>query len=157
MIEIERKFLVTSEAYKIEAASKIQIKQGFLNTHPERTVRIRIMGERSYLTVKGISDIAGISRFEWETEISVSDARELHALCEAHIVDKTRYYVAVGRHVFEVDEFHGGNEGLLIAEIELNTPDENFSKPFWLGKEVTGETRYYNAQLSRKPFKFWEV
>lgn len=157
MIEIERKFLVTSEAYKTQASSKTQITQGFLNTHPERTVRVRIMGKRAYLTVKGISDKAGISRFEWETEIAVSDASDLLALCEAHIVDKTRYFVAVGKHIFEVDEFHGHNEGLLVAEIELNAPEEKFSKPFWLGTEVTGDTRYYNAQLSRKPFKFWEV
>lgn len=156
MIEIERKFLVNSEAYKIEATSNTQITQGFLSTNPERTVRVRIMGTRAFLTVKGISDKTGVSRFEWETEIAMNDAKELLVLCEAHIVDKTRYYIAIGKHIFEVDEFHGNNEGLLIAEIELNTPEEKFSKPFWLGMEVTGDIRYYNAQLSRKPFKFWE-
>lgn len=156
MIEIERKFLVKSDAFKKEASSYVQITQGFLNTHPERTVRIRILGERAFLTVKGISDTAGVTRYEWEMEIGVNDAKELLLLCEAHVVDKTRYYIAMGNHIFEVDQFHGKNEGLVVAEIELNTVDEKFARPYWLGLEVTGDIRYYNAQLSRNPYKFWE-
>jgi CYTH domain-containing protein len=156
MIESERKFLVMSDAFKNDAGSFVQITQGFLNTHPERSVRVRIMGELAFLTVKGISDKTGVSRFEWETEIGVGDARELMVLCEEFVIDKTRYFLAAGKHIFEVDEFHGSNQGLRIAEIELTTPDELFERPTWLGQEVTGDIRYYNAQLSRKPYKFWE-
>lgn len=155
MIEIERKFLVKSAAYKSTARSKIRIVQGFLNTEPSRTVRVRIMGNQGYITVKGKSNPSGTSRFEWEKEIAVNEAEVLLPLCEKGIMEKYRYEIPFGNHVFEVDEFYGDNEGLTIAEVELNSENETFEKPNWLGKEVTGEVKYYNSQLSKKPFKFW--
>lgn len=155
MIEIERKYLVRSNAYKTEAISKERIVQGFLNTHPSRTVRIRISGDFGYLTVKGSSNESGTSRFEWEKEITVHEAESLLKLCEEGNIEKMRYRVHVGKHVFEIDEFHGDNEGLVIAEIELEQEDEVFDIPHWLGHEVTGQAQYYNSQLSRKPFKYW--
>ncbi|QLE01415.1 CYTH domain-containing protein [Galbibacter sp. BG1] len=155
MIEIERKFLVSSNEYVTEAQNKLRIVQGFLNTHPERTVRVRIMGKQGFLTVKGISNTSGTSRFEWEKEISVMEAASLLAICEKGIIDKNRYKVVVENHLFEVDEFLGDNQGLIVAEIELSSEDEKFVKPKWLGKEVTGEAKYYNSQLSQKPFKDW--
>lgn len=156
MLEIERKFLVTSEAFKKEAFTQTRIVQGFLNTHPERTVRVRIKGNQGFLTVKGISNKAGTVRTEWETEISVKDAEELLKLCEPGIIDKTRYEVKAGKHTFEVDVFSAENEGLIVAEVELKSEDEVFEKPSWLGKEVTGELKYYNSQLSLNPFKNWK-
>jgi len=156
MLEIERKFLVNSEAFQQEAFKKTRIVQGFLNTHPERTVRVRIKGNQGFLTVKGISNKAGTIRTEWETEISVVDAEALLLLCEPGIIDKTRYEVIAGNHTFEVDVFSGENEGLIVAEVELNSESEEFLKPLWLGKEVTGDLRYYNSQLSQNPFKNWK-
>lgn len=156
MIEIERKFLVSSETFIAEAHSKKRIVQGFLNKDPHRTVRIRIIEEKAFLTVKGISNDVGTSRFEWEKEISVSDAEALLELCEKGVIEKTRYEVAVEGHTFEVDVFIGLNLGLTVAEIELNHPDEAFKKPAWLGEEVTGDPRYYNSQLSNHPFTTWE-
>lgn len=155
MIEIERKFLVTSEKFKAEAFTKNQIAQGYLNSNPERTVRIRIKGESGFLTIKGKSNETGISRFEWETEISLAEAKPLLSLCEKGVIQKTRYEVKVGKHVFEVDEFHADNEGLLMAEIELSDENEAFEKPDWLGTEVTNDLRYYNSYLSKNPFKNW--
>ncbi|WP_047247035.1 CYTH domain-containing protein [Maribacter thermophilus] len=155
MIEIERKFLVTSSAYQEQATSKERIVQGFLNTHPERTVRVRIKADSGFLTVKGKSNDAGTIRFEWEKEIPISDAEQLLLICEPGVIDKVRYNVPVGQHIFEVDEFYGDNEGLVVAEVELREEEENFKKPEWLGKEVTGEVRYYNSQLGKKPFKSW--
>lgn len=155
MTEIERKFLVTSEAFKVEAYQHIRITQGFLNTDPERTVRVRLKADQGYLTVKGKSTSNGLSRFEWETEISKSDAESLLKLCEKGVIDKMRYEVNVGAHVFEVDAFYEDNEGLIIAEVELNDEDEEFEKPEWLGREVTGDIRYYNSQLSKQPYKTW--
>jgi CYTH domain-containing protein len=155
MIEIERKFLVKSDSYKSLARSKTRIVQGFLNTDANRTVRVRIKGELGFITVKGKSNEAGTSRFEWEKEISVEDADALLKLCEKGILEKCRYEITSANHVYEVDEFYGDNEGLTIAEIELNSEDETFKKPKWLGKEVTGEVRYYNSQLSLNPFKTW--
>ncbi|MCW9036812.1 CYTH domain-containing protein [Altibacter sp.] len=156
MVEIERKFLVTSEAYKKEAFRKERIVQGFLNTHPDRTVRVRIQGPLAFLTVKGRSNAAGTIRSEWETEISLPDAQHLLTLCEPSIIEKNRFEVNVGPHIFEVDEFLGANEGLSIAEIELESEDETFARPDWLGAEVSGKIQYYNSQLSLKPFKFWK-
>ena len=156
MVEIERKFLVTSEAFKNEAFKKTKIIQGFLNTHPERTVRVRLKGDQGFLTVKGISSKDGLTRFEWEEEISKKDAENLLNLCEKGIIDKTRYEVKVEKHIFEVDEFLESNEGLIIAEIELKSEDETFIKPNWLGEEVTGQLKYYNSQLSKQPYKFWQ-
>jgi CYTH domain-containing protein len=155
MIEIERKFLVTSDKFKTEAFTKHEIAQGYLNSNPERTVRIRIKGESGFLTIKGKSNETGVSRLEWETEIALAEAKPLLALCEKGVIHKTRYEVKVGKHVFEVDEFHGDNEGLLIAEIELSSEDEIFKKPDWLGAEVTNDVRYYNSYLSNNPFKNW--
>lgn len=156
MIEIERKFLVNSEAYKKQAFSKEPIVQGFLNTHPERTVRVRIRGNSGFLTVKGKSNKAGTSRFEWESEIEVEAARKLLELCEDGILEKTRYAIKTGNHIFEVDEFLGANKGLVMAEIELRDEAETFTKPIWLGDEVTGDIRYYNSQLSKQPYKNWK-
>ncbi|PKA83018.1 CYTH domain-containing protein [Ulvibacter sp. MAR_2010_11] len=156
MIEIERKFLVKSEAFKDEAFQSTRIVQGFLNTHPERTVRVRIKGDKGFLTVKGKSNAAGTSRMEWETEILLTDAEALLALCEPTVIEKMRYEIKSENHIFEVDEFLGENEGLIMAEIELTTESESFNKPNWLGKEVTGQTKYYNSQLSNLPFKLWK-
>jgi CYTH domain-containing protein len=156
MIEIERKFLVNSQAYRENSRSKTTIIQGFLNTHPDRTVRIRIHGELGFITVKGRSNKEGTTRFEWEDELNLTDAKALMKLCEPGIIEKTRYEVAEGNHLFEIDEFCGDNDGLVIAEIELTSEDESFPKPQWLGKEVTGDLRYYNSSLSKQPFKNWK-
>ncbi|WP_299550770.1 CYTH domain-containing protein [Seonamhaeicola sp.] len=156
MVEIERKFLVTSNAYKDEASRKIRITQGFLNTHKERTVRVRLKGETGFLTIKGISSEDGLKRFEWETEIIDEDAKSLLNLCESGVIDKIRYEVPVKNHIFEIDEFLGDNEGLVIAEVELSSENEAYEKPGWLGKEVTGNIKYYNSQLSKNPFCNWE-
>jgi len=155
MIEIERKFLVTSLDFKKEAFKSIRIIQGFLNTHKGRTVRVRIKGEQGFITVKGQSDSEGLTRFEWEKEISKDDAKALLKLCEKEVIDKTRYEIKVKNHLFEVDVFHSDNDGLIIAEIELNNEDEVFERPNWLGTEVTGNIKYYNSQLSIKPYKTW--
>ena len=156
MVEIERKFLVNSEAFKIEAYNKYKIKQGFLNSDKERTVRVRLKKDSAYLTVKGKSTANGLSRFEWEKEITIAEGDSLLKLCEQGIIDKIRYEVKSGNHTFEIDEFYGDNEGLVIAEVELNSESEKFEKPIWLGKEVTGDIRYYNSQLSKNPFINWE-
>ncbi len=155
MIEIERKFLVTSEDFKSEAFDSVRLVQGFLNTHPERTVRVRLKGEKGYVTVKGKSSNDGLKRFEWETEISKTEAEALLQLCEDGIIDKMRYLVQQGQHVFEIDQFYGANQGLIIAEIELNHETETFDKPSWLGQEVTGDPKYYNSQLSQTPYSTW--
>jgi len=155
MIEIERKFLVVSDAYKSEAFRTTKIIQGFLNTDPERTVRVRLQGENGVLTIKGKSSADGLIRFEWETEISKTDAENLLKLCEPGIIDKIRYEIKVENHIFEVDEFFEDNQGLVIAELELESEDETFKKPDWLGEEITGTAKYYNSQLSKAPFKTW--
>lgn len=153
MVEIERKFLITSAAYKKEAFSQNRIKQGYLSSVPERTVRVRVKGNKAYITIKGISNATGMSRFEWEKEIPVNEAENLLLLCEKGIIDKTRFEVKIGIHTYEVDEFYGENEGLVIAEIELQSENETFEKPSWLGKEVTNDKRYYNSYLSNNPYK----
>ncbi|RNC88050.1 MAG: CYTH domain-containing protein [Winogradskyella sp.] len=155
MIEIERKFLVTSDAFKEEAFKTYVIKQGFLNSDKERTVRVRVKKDNGFLTIKGLSSDDGLSRFEWEKEITLEDAEALLLLCEPGIIDKTRYEVKLDNHVFEVDEFFGDNKGLIVAEIELSSKNEAFKKPKWLGKEVTGQVKYYNAQLAKHPYKTW--
>lgn len=157
MFEIERKFLVLSEAYKTEAFKNTRIVQGFLNTHKERTVRVRIKGEKAFITVKGISNEEGTTRLEWEKEIPVVEAETLLPLCEANLIEKTRFEVKIDNHIFEVDEFYGENEGLVIAEIELSSENEDFKKPEWLGKEVTGDVRYYNSLLSKTPYRNWGI
>lgn len=157
MIEIERKFLIKSDAYKHEAVSKERIIQGFLNTHEERTVRVRITGGFGYLTIKGKSNASGTSRFEWEKELPVAEAKALLEICEKGIIDKTRYSIPKGQHIFEIDEFHGDNDGLVIGEIELTEEHEPYEHPDWLGDEVTGEVKYYNSKLSKYPFKTWQT
>jgi adenylate cyclase len=153
--EIERKFLV-KEGYKQFAYTYTRITQGYLSSVPERIVRVRINGDRGFITIKGVSNLSGMSRYEWEKEIPVHEAHELLALCEPGIIDKTRYLVQVGKFTFEVDEFYGENEGLVVAEIELSSEEELFEIPLWLGKEVTGDRRYYNSKLAKNPFCKWE-
>lgn len=154
-IEIERKFLVKNLNYKSESFEKKYIKQGYLNSDKNRTVRIRVSNNTGFITIKGKSNKNGTSRFEWEKEITVTEAEELLLLCEPTIIEKTRYLIKVGYHTFEVDEFAGDNSGLVVAEIELNTEDEVFEKPDWLSKEVTGDLKYYNSNISKLPFINW--
>lgn len=155
MIEIERKYLVRSEKFKAEAFKKSEIKQGYLNSHPERTTRIRIQDKYAFITIKGKSSDSGLSRFEWEKEIPHGEALELLKLCEPGAIEKVRYFVRSGEYTFEIDEFFGDNSGLVMAEIELKSEQDNFTKPDWLGEEVTGDKRYYNSQLCKNPFKNW--
>lgn len=155
MIEIERKFLVKSEEFKALAFAKNEIYQGYLNSNPERTVRVRIKGNQGYLTIKGKGNETGMSRLEWEKEIPIDEAKMLLNLCESGVISKVRYEVKFGNHVYEVDEFFGENEGLILAEIELQSEEEVFEKPDWLGEEVTNSEKYYNSYLSKKPFINW--
>lgn len=155
MIEIERKFLVTSKAFLKQFKVKNRIVQGYLSSHPERTVRVRIKGEKGYLTIKGKSNKSGLSRMEWEKEIDINEAETLLQICESGVIDKIRYDVELGTRTFEVDVFEGENKGLIIAEVELQSENETFEKPEWLGEEVSGDERYYNAYLSKNPFKNW--
>ncbi|WP_282069652.1 CYTH domain-containing protein [Olleya namhaensis] len=156
MIEIERKFLVQSDVFKDQAFKSTRIVQGFLNTHKKRTVRVRLKGDDGFLTIKGESSSSGLSRFEWEKSIPKEEAEQLLQLCEEGVIDKIRYEVQVDGHIFEVDEFFGDNKGLIVAEVELNSETEQFTKPSWLGQEVTGDVRYYNSQLSNNPFITWD-
>jgi len=155
MQEIERKFLVTSEKYKKEAFQKITIQQAYLNSHSERTTRIRIKNNEAFITVKGKSSANGLTRFEWEKQIDVNDAKKLLELCEPGKIEKTRYLVKSENHTFEVDEFYGENEGLTVAEVELKNENENVIFPDWIGKEVTSEKKYYNSSLISNPYKNW--
>lgn len=155
MVEIERKFLVTSNEYLKTFTKQNRIVQGYLSSDPKRTVRVRLKDGNGYLTIKGESNESGLTRFEWEKEISYSDAENLLSLCEKGVIDKIRYEVIVGVHVYEVDVFAKENEGLVIAEIELKDENESFEKPIWLGEEVTGDIRYYNSHLSTSPYKYW--
>jgi len=153
--EIERKFLVKGD-YKSLVVKETRITQGYLSSVPERTVRARVKGDKGFLTIKGIGNESGASRFEWETETSVEDAQNLLALCEPGVIDKTRFIVPEASGLrFEVDEFYGDNEGLTVAEIELPTEETPFTKPQWLGEEVTGDVRYFNSMLMKNPFKNW--
>jgi adenylate cyclase len=152
--EIERKFLVKGD-FKPFVTKQTRIVQGYLSSVPERTVRVRIKGEKGFLTVKGIGSESGASRYEWEKEISLDEARDLLKICEPGVIDKIRYLVKAGEHTFEVDEFFGDNQGLIMAEVELSSEEEAFEKPAWLGEEVTGYTRYYNSMLMKNPFKHW--
>lgn len=152
--EIERKFLISGD-FKSQAFDQSRIIQGYICSARGKTVRVRIRDDKGYLTIKGASNASGTSRYEWEKELPLSEAEELMKLCEPEIIDKTRYLVRSGKHVFEVDEFYGENDGLVVAEVELESEDEDFVKPDFIGEEVTGDTRYYNSQLMRKPYKTW--
>jgi adenylate cyclase len=153
--EIERKFLIKGN-FKPLAIKSYKIAQGFLSTVPERTVRVRVKGDKGFITVKGIGNDSGTTRFEWEKEISLEDAENLLSICEPSIIEKVRYIIPADNNLFyEVDEFFGDNTGLFIAEIELPTEDFHFLKPNWLGNEVTGKPEYYNSVLSKKPFSKW--
>ena len=153
--EIERKFLVQGD-FKPLVVKETRITQGYLSSVPERTVRVRIKGDKGFMTIKGIGNESGASRYEWEREISIEDAKELLAICEPGVIDKTRFIVkADGDLVFEVDEFYGENEGLTVAEIELPTEDTVFTKPSWLGEQVTGDVKYFNSMLMKNPYKNW--
>ena len=155
MLEIERKFSVKNTTFLANAKESYKITQGYLNTDKNRTVRVRIKGDKGFITVKGISSADGLQRFEWEKEIDVKDAEALLLLCEDFVIDKTRYLFPFNDVVFEVDVFEGANKGLIIAEVELQTTDQQFEKPDWLGEELTGDERYYNAYLSNQPFTTW--
>lgn len=154
--EIERKFLVKDTSFRQMASGKSRIKQGYICSARGRTVRVRVRDEKGYLTIKGPSDASGLSRYEWEREIPLGDAEELMKLCEPSMIDKERYLVPYGRHVFEVDEFHGDNEGLIVAEVELSDECENHETPPFLGEEVTGQTKYYNSFLMKQPYNTWQ-
>lgn len=154
-LEIERKFLVKSDAFKQQAVEQTRIVQAYLNSDKQRTIRVRIRGQQGFLTIKGQSSESGLSRYEWEKPISLSEAEQLLALCEPGAIDKVRYLVPVGQHMFEVDVFAGANQGLIVAEVELQSEQEAFTKPAWLGEEVTGQNRYYNSMLSQHPYTNW--
>lgn len=153
--EIEKKFLVINDSFKDAAVNQTRITQGYLSSVPERTVRVRIKGKSGYITIKGIGNDSGASRYEWEKEIPVSEVEELLKICEPGVIDKTRYEIKAGHHTFEVDEFYGDNNGLVVAEVELQQEQDHFEKPSWLGEEVTGQTKYYNSMLMKNPFTKW--
>lgn len=151
--EIERKFLIDGDEW-LEEASGTQYRQGFLSTDPERTVRIRVAGNAGSLTIKGKT--VGATRTEFEYPIPVEEAnRVLDTLCKRPLIEKIRYRVPHGGHVWEVDVFQGENEGLVVAEVELRTEDEPFERPGWLGEEVTDDPRYFNANLVDSPYRTW--
>ena len=148
MIEIERKFLVKASDYRKEAHRKTKIIQGYLTKDPKRTVRVRIREDQGFLTIKGLSSEDGLSRFEWEKEIPLNEAQELITLCLATVIQKTRYEVTYKGILFEVDEFEGTHNGLVLVEVELNSTKDIFEIPKWVDKEVTGDKKYYNSYLS---------
>ena len=152
--EIERKFLVNGE-FKSHSFEEYIIKQGYLAMSDNNVVRIRIRGGEAFLTIKSAAFEGTITRSEWEYSIPVNEAEEMFKLCQGSVIDKTRYNLNVGTHTFEVDEFYGDNEGLILAEVELESEDEYFDVPDWLGEEVTGDIRYYNSYLAEHPFKKW--
>lgn len=155
--EIERKFLVRGE-YKSLSDSSLRLTQAYISSAVGRTVRVRIKGDCAYLTIKGPGNASGASRFEWEKEIGVEDALALLQVAEPGVIDKTRWLVPAGDgiHTWEVDEFHGENDGLVVAEIELSSEDESFPIPEWIGEEVTGDRRFYNSELIKKPYYNWK-
>jgi adenylate cyclase len=152
-VEIERKFLLTNDSWREIAEKGTRMSQGYLSRQRGRTVRVRVAGEQAWLTIKGESQ--GISRAEFEYAIPVAEAEQLLELCEPSVIDKTRYAVPFGGHVWEVDVFHGENEGLFVAEIELADENESFEKPTWVGEDVSEDRRYANSVLSVTPFKAW--
>ena len=154
-LEIERKFLVLDDSYKHEAYASSHIRQGYICSERGRTVRIRIRDGHAFITIKGPSLDGGLSRYEFEQSIPLDDAEKLMTLCDPGVIDKTRWLVRAGEHVYEVDEFHGDNEGLVVAEVELRRADESPIIPPFIGKEVTGDRRYYNSQLRQHPYRLW--
>lgn len=156
MQEIERKFLITNDSFKENVSKKFRIVQGYLSIDPQRTVRVRIKGDKGYLTIKGKSNTKGTTRIEIEEEITIEKAEILLKICLPNSIDKTRYEVVIANHIWEIDEFYGKNQGLFLAEIELNNEDDAFQKPLWIGKEVTGNKKYYNSYLSKHPYTTWE-
>ena len=154
-MEIERKFIVRGNSYRQLAYASDRIKQGYICSGHGRTVRVRLRGGRGYLTIKGPSLDGGLSRYEFEKEITPDEAEQLFRLCEPGIIDKTRFLVKSGQHTFEVDEFYGENEGLVMAEVELSSPDEPYEKPAFIVKEVSGDRRFYNSHLRVNPFSAW--
>ena len=154
-IEIERKFLVNGD-YKSVAISHTRIIQGYICSQRGRTVRVRIRDRQGYLTIKGPSMAGGLSRYEFEKEITLDEALSLLRICEPGIIDKVRWLVPMGKHTFEVDEFFGENEGLVMAEVELSDENEAYERPPFLGREVTGDRRFYNSYLRIHPFKEWK-
>ena len=154
-VEIERKFLVHGE-YKSLSTSHSRIIQGYICSQKGRTVRVRLRDEKAYLTIKGPSYNGGLSRYEFEKEITKDEGLSLLRLCEPGIIDKIRWLVPAGPHTFEVDEFFGENEGLVVAEVELHEENEDFEHPEFLGEEVTGERKYYNSSLRLLPYTKWE-
>lgn len=152
--EIERKFLVKGD-FKSFVVKKINIEQGYLSSDPERSVRIRITDDTGFITIKGSATGNGFTRFEWEKEISLNEAKELMKLCLPGKIQKTRHIVPIATHTVEVDEFYGENDGLILAEIELASENECVELPNWLGEEVTGNLSYYNSELVKKPFNKW--
>ena len=155
-IEIERKFLVRDSTYRQQAHASSHIRQGYICSQQGKTVRVRMRDDKAYLTIKGPSADGGLSRYEFEKVISNSEAEQLLRICEPGLVEKTRFLVDYCGHTFEVDEFHGDNNGLIVAEVELSAPDEAVSLPPFIGQEVTGDRRYYNSQLRLRPFCLWE-
>ena len=152
-VEIERKFLVRDDGWRRGAEGRVY-RQGYLSTDPDRTVRVRLSGGEAYLTVKGRAQ--GLSRAEFEYAIPAADAADLlDRLCLKPLIEKTRYRIAHGGRVWEVDEFHGENRGLVLAEVELEEPEEEVPLPGWVGREVTEDPRYQNANLVSKPFSRW--
>ena len=156
--EIEKKFLVKCNCFKDEAFKATRITQGYLSSVPERTVRVRVKGEKGFITIKGIGNASGAARFEWEKEIPVDEVKQLLDIAEPGVIDKTRYLVknTDGVHTWEVDEFYGDNDGLTVAEVELADENEPFDKPAWLGEEVTGDPKYFNSMLMKNPYKNWK-
>ena len=155
-LEIERKFLIKNHEFKKVSFKKKYLLQGYLNSNQNRVVRIRMIDDVAYITIKGVSDETGLKRIEWEKEIPMEEAKELLKLCEEGIIEKVRYYHTYDDHLFEIDEFSGMNKGLYIVEVELKHENEVFKKPSYLGKEVTGEKKYYNSNLTKSPFNKWE-
>lgn len=154
--EIERKFLVKAGVNVESLGPTVRIVQGYLCSIKERTVRVRIKGDKGFITIKGIGNDSGTTRYEWEKELPVSEVEELLKICEPGVIDKTRTQVKVGPHVFEVDKFAGENMGLVVAEVELQDEHEKFERPAWLAEEVTGDTKYYNSMLMKTPFTKWK-
>lgn len=150
--EIERKFLVT-DGYKADIQASFEIKQGYLNSNPERTVRIRTKGEKAFLTIKGLSEMGGLKRFEWEKELTLDEIQPLFDLCEDFIIHKTRHIIVYQGHTWEIDEFWGKHKGLVLAEVEMKSVDEDVALPDWIIKEVTGDRKYYNSSLCKNDWK----